>query len=294
LQTEPFQQIVQGRRIGPEELAQIQECLQAHPSWNRTRLSQELCAWWNWRNHAGRLKDMACRTLLRKLQARGRIVLPPPQGHADNGRRNQPFGELAHDRSPVQGDLQTLRPLWLEPLAEGNSEVALFKFLLQRYHYLGLRNCVGQNLKYLVRDRTERPLACLLFGSAAWQTWPRDAWIGWEAEQRHTHLHLLTNNTRFLILPWVRVARLGSHVLGQLATRLSADWQHKYGHPIHLLETFVERDRFQGTCYRAAGWVRVGQTTGRSRNDRAFQLQVPIKEIYLQPLVADFRQRLWS
>jgi hypothetical protein len=286
--------MVQGRRIGPEELALIQECLQAHPSWNRTRLSQQLCRLWNWRNHAGRLKDMACRTLLRKLQARGRIVLPPQQGHSDNGRRNQNFGELAHDQSPVQGDLPTLRPLRMEPLVEGNSEVALFKFLLQRYHYLGLRNCVGQNLKNLVRDRTERPLACLLFGSAAWQTRPRDAWIGWEAEQRRTHLHLLTNNTRFLILPWVRVARLGSHVLGQLATRLSADWQQKYGHPIHLLETFVERDRFQGTCYRAAGWVRVGQTTGRSRNDRDFQLQVPTKAIYLQPLVADFRQRLRS
>ena len=235
---------------------------------------------------------MACRTLLLKLQARGRIVLPPRQTPSANGRRNRSFRQIAQDTSPIQCDLQALRPLRMEPLAPGDGAVDLFKFLLQRHHYLGLRNGVGQNLKYLVRDRTGRVLACLLFGSAAWQTRPRDIWIGWEAEHRRTHLHLLTNNTRFLILPWVRVPHLASHLLGQLTARLSADWQRKYGHPIHLVETFVQRDRFQGTCYRAAGWRCVGLTTGRSRNDRDFQLQVPAKEIYLQPLVADFRRRL--
>jgi hypothetical protein len=283
---------VQGRRIGPEELALIDGWLQAHPTWNRTRLSRELCVRWNWRNHAGRLKDMACRTLLLKLEVQGQIRLPPRRTASVNGKRNQSLGEVAHDQSPIHCDLQALRPLRMEPLAEGDGAVVLFKFLLQRYHYLGLRNGVGQNLRYLVRDRTGRVLACLLFGSAAWQTRPRDTWIGWNAEQRRTHLHLLTNNTRFLILPWVRVPHLASHLLGQLTARLSADWQHKYGHLIHLVETFVERDRFQGTCYRAAGWRRVGLTTGRSRNDKDFQLQVPTKAIYLKPLTADFRRRL--
>jgi hypothetical protein len=235
---------------------------------------------------------MSCRTLLLKLQAQGRIVLPPRRTASVNDRRNRSLSEMAHDQSPIHCDLPALRPLRIEPLAQDDGDLALFRFLLGRFHYLGLRNCVGQNLKYLVQDRTGRVLACLLFGSAAWQTRPRDTWIGWDAQQRRTHLHLLTNNTRFLILPWVRVPHLASHLLGQLTTRLSADWRHKYGHPIHLLESFVERDRFRGTCYRAAGWLRVGLTTGRSRNDKDFQLQVPAKEIYLKPLVADFRRRL--
>ena len=168
----------------------------------------------------------------------------------------------------------------------------LIRFLLQRHHYLGLRNSVGENLKYLARDRTGRPLACLLFGAAAWKARARDEWIGWTVAQRERALPLLANNTRFLILPWVRVPQLASHLLGAVARRLDADWRAKYGHGIALLETFVERERFRGTCYRAAGWVQVGATTGRSRNDRDQTLTVPVKDLYLRPLHADFRRRL--
>jgi len=279
--------------VGVAELALIQGWLQAHPTWNRTRLSRELCVAWNWRNGVGELKDMACRTLLLKLEAQGQIVLPPRGVPSVNGRRNRHVAEVAHDQSPIECALEALRPLQFGALASGDGALALFRFLLARYHYLGLGNCVGQNLKYLVRDRSGgRPLAALLFGSAAWQTRPRDLWIGWNAEQRRTHLPLVANNARFLILPWVKVPHLASHLLGQLAARVSSDWQAKYGHPIHLLETFVERDRFRGTCYRAAGWHSSGVTTGRSRNDTHCQLQVPTKEIYLQPLVRDFRRRL--
>jgi hypothetical protein len=285
-------QVIQGRLISPEEVVRIRVWLTAHSNSNRTQLSRELCCAWNWRNRAGQLKDMACRMLLLKLQAQGRIVLPPRRTASVNERRNRSLSEMAHDQSPIHCDLAALRPLRIQPLAQDAGDLALFRFLLGRYHYLGLRNYVGQNLKYLVRDRADRPLACLLFGSAAWQTRPRDTWIGWDAAQRRTHLHLLTNNTRFLILRWVRVPHLASHLLGQLTARLSADWQRKYGHPIHLVETFVERDRFQATGYRAAGWRRVGLTTGRSRNDKDGQLQVPAKEIYLKPLVADWRRRL--
>ena len=157
---------------------------------------------------------------------------------------------------------------------------------------MGLGNAVGENLKYLVRDHLGRPLAGLLFGAAAWKIQARDAWIGWDADQRRNHLFLLANNSRFLILPWVRVPALASHVLGQVTARLSADWQRKYGHPIYLVESFVQRDRFPGTCYRAAGWRRVGATTGRSRNDAAGTLPVPVKEIYLKVLRADGPERL--
>ena len=284
--------VIQGRLICPEEVARIRAWLEAHPHSNRTRLSRHLCLAWNWRNGAGQLKDMAARSLLLKLEAQGQIRLPPRRTASVNGLRNRPAAPRDHDPSPVEGSLQALQPVRVEPLQEGGSQAALFLFLLQRYHYLGHRNCVGENLKYLARDREGRLLACLLFGSAAWKAAARDRWIGWSAEQRPRHLHLVTNHTRFLVLPWVRVPHLASHLLGQVAVRLSADWQQKYGHPIYWVESFVEPQRFAGTCYRAAGWVEVGRTTGRTRNDRAFQIQVPAKAIYLKGLVADFRRRL--
>ena len=172
---------MQGRRIGSEDLALIGAWLGAFPQGNRTQLSRELCLAWNWRNAAGRLKDMACRTLLLKLEARGQICLPPRRTASVNHLRNGPSAEIAHDRSAIDGSLDRLRPVQLEALVEGTSSPALFNFLLQRYHYLGHRNGVGEKLKYLARDRSGRPLACLLFGSAAWKVGPRDAWIGWDA-----------------------------------------------------------------------------------------------------------------
>jgi len=285
------EQVIQGRRVSAEDLALIGEWLGAFPQWNRTRLSRELCSAWNWRNALGRLKDMACRTLLLRLEARGQIRLPPRRTASVNGLRNQGIAEVAHDQSPVQSPLEALRPLRVE-LVQGPSEIALFRCFLRRYHYLGQRNCAGENLKYLVRDSAHRPLACLLFGAAAWKLRARDAWIGWEPQARQRSLFLLANNTRFLILPWVRVAHLGSHVLGRVTARLSADWQDKYGHPICLVETFVERERFGGVCYRAAGWLPVGATTGRTRNDQRHQASAPVKEVYLKPLLLDWKRRL--
>lgn len=286
------EQVIQGRRLGPEDLALVRHWLATEPDWNRTRLSRELCQRWNWRNEAGRLKDMACRTLLLKLERRGQIRLPARRGPSPNGFRNRQRAEVPHEQYPIEGRLDAVRPLRIEALGEGHPDLALFGFMLQRYHYLGLRNGVGANLKYLARDRHGRPLACLLFGAAAWKAKARDVFIGWDAACRAQRLPRLTNNTRFLILPWVRVPHLASHLLGQVARRLNADWSAKYGHPIEVLETFVDRDRFAGTCYRAAGWRHVGATSGRSRNDTDNTLRVPVKDIYLLPLRADFRRRL--
>lgn len=285
-------QIIQGQVLGPEEMDLVRHLLATQPGWNRTRLSRELCERWNWRNEAGRLKDMACRSLLLKLERRGQLRLPARQRPSQNASRNRQRIEVAHDQSPITGDLKALRPLRIEVLGERHPDLALFGFLLQRYHYLGLRNGVGENLKYLAHDRHGRPVACLLFGSAAWKAQARDRFIGWDAASRQQRLTRLTNNTRFLVLPWVRVPHLASHLLSQVARRLCADWQAKYGHPIELLETFVERDRFRGTCYRAAGWQHVGATTGRSRNDVDNTLRVPVKDVYLLPLTDDFRRRL--
>lgn len=286
----PTEWTLQGRTLSAADLAQIRAWRAEHPCWHRTRLSRELCTLWGWRNGVGQLKDMAARSLLLKLEAHGLIALPPRQGPSVNGRRNhRPIGE-APPPVRIQVPLARLAPIEVVPVAPGSAEAPLFGSLLQHHHYLGHRNCVGENLKYLVRDGQGRPLACALFGSAAWQCQPRDAFIGWTPPARQRHLGLVTNNTRFLILAGVRVPHLASHLLRRITRRLSRDWQARYGHPIHLVETFVEPDRFAGTSYRAAGWVRVGATTGRGRNGAVPQQS--IKEIYLLPLSADFRAQL--
>jgi hypothetical protein len=284
--------VIQGREIRPADVESIRDWLHAHPNSNRTRLSRALCAAWNWRNGAGRLKDMAARTLLLKLERRGEIALPPRRTASVNARRHRPALALEHEPPAIEGPLHHVQPVGLQLVAEGSAEQRLFQGLLQRYHYLGLRNCVGENLKYLARDGHGRVLGCLLFGAAAWKTAARDHWIGWNPEQRARQLSRVANNSRLLILPAVRVPHLASHLLGRVAARLSADWQRKYGHRIELLESFVEAPRFAGACYRAAGWVRVGWTTGRTRNDDGRQPRVARKALYLKPLRADARRRL--
>lgn len=286
------EKVIQGRRVIGQDIVLIRSLLAENPAWGRRRLSIELCARWDWRNGIGQVKDMACRTLLLKLERAGEIQLPPRRGGRRNERRYRDQVDITHDRSPIESGLKTLRPVQIESLETANPRIPLFKFLLQRYHYLGHKVCVGENLKYLFRDRQGRILACMLFGSAAWKAKARDVFIGWDSVHRQRNLFLLTNNTRFLILPWVRVPHLASHLLALTRDRLPADWMNKYGHPIHLLETFVERERFRGTCYRAAGWIHVGATTGRSRNDVHNTLCVPVKDIYLYPLVPDFREKL--
>jgi len=286
------EKVIQGRRITPSDVVLIRDLLAENPSWNRSRLSRDLCERWDWRNEKRRLKDMACRTLLLKLERMSEIRLPPRRAGRPNERGYGQMAEMIHDQSPIEGDLSLLRPLRIEPLRGDDRRLPLFKFLLHRYHYLGHRNCVGENLKYLVSDSQGRVLACMLFESAAWKAKGRDTFIGWKPEVRERNLSLLTNNTRFLIMPWVRVKCLASHLLARVCQVVRGHWIEKYGHPVHLLESFVERERFRGTCYRAAGWTHVGATTGRSRNDRHAQLSVPVKDIYLYPLSADFRGRL--
>lgn len=284
--------IIQGRAIGPAEVTQIRAWLQTHPDSNRTRLSRELCRAWNWRNSTGRLKDMACRSLLLKLEACGHIQLPPRRTASVNAVRNRHPLPRTPDPPVIAGRLSDLQPVRVQPVVEGSAEAELFRRLLQQNHYLSHHNCVGENVKYLAWDHAERPLACLLFGAAAWTVQARDQWIGWSAEPRHRHLHLVANNTRFLLLPWVQVPHLASHLLGQVTARLSADWQQKYGHPLYLVESFVEAGRFVGTSYRAAGWTPVGLTTGRTRNDDGQQPPVPRKVLYLKALRSDARHRL--
>lgn len=285
--------VCQGRQVSGEDLAWLRQWIADHPHWSRKRLSRELCQEWGWRNGRGRIKDFAARTFLEKLAARGRLVLPGLQLQRSHPRP-KPAGPLLSQWStdPISEPLRELAPVqWILPGA-GAPEARRFDAYLQSYHYLGLR-VVGQNMKYLVRDKQGRDLACLLFGAAAWRAAARDQYVGWDQTQRAAALHYLTNNTRYLILPWVGVAGLASHLLSQVVRRLSPDWQNKYGHPIYLLESFVQRVRFRGTCYQAANWRCVGQTRGRGRQGaNPMKPTEPAKDVYLYPLTRHFRRHL--
>jgi hypothetical protein len=285
---------VQGRVVGEPDLALIRQWLDQNPGWSRWRLSQALATHWDWRNGVGQLKDMAARTLLLKLHQRGFIALPPRRQMPTNRMRCRSQLPVAGEGAdcPLDCALAQLGALTLHEVSAQATERAWVRAALGRYHYLGFGGAVGENLQYVARDGQGRPLACLVFGAAAWKCQARDQFIGWSVAQQKRNLGLLANNTRFLILPSVRVPHLASWILGQISRRLCADWQAKYGHPIVALETFVERERFRGTAYRAANWLTVGTTTGRTRQDRHTCIQAPVKDIYLHPLRRRFREAL--
>jgi hypothetical protein len=293
--SEPF--VLQGRPIGAEQLEQLRGLLLANPHWSRFRLSRELAELWHWRTPLGQLKDMAARTLLLKLEERGCIQLPARRRASPNRmlhKRMLPCPE-AEVSEPLTQPLQDLLPLAVvEVSRESNpSERRILEALLHQHHYLSYRSPVGENLQYLVRDRRDRLLACVLFGAPAWQCRVRDAFLAWDASERAKGLPFVANNTRFLVLPWVRVPHLASYILGRVVRRLNGDWQHKYGHSIHLLETFVEGERFAGTVYRAANWICLGQTQGRGRQGPDPRIRsTSIKDVYVLPLQPRFRERL--
>ena len=289
-----FAAVIQGRKLAADDLALIRELIASQPDWSRWKLSRELATRWQWYNGSGQLKDMAARSLLLKLDERGLIELPPRRCASPNrgGRREIP--EILHSTAPITAPLGTLQPIQILNARSDKYWEALFNCLLSRYHYLSFANIVGENIKYVALDRDNRPLACVLFGAPAWKVADRDAFIGWDQAQRERNLNLTTNNTRFLVLPWVRVPHLASCVLGACLRRLAADWQGRYGHDLALVETFVDRSRFAGTCYKAANFRCVGQTAGRTRQDRYTRIKVPVKDIYVYPLHRRFRQLLCS
>ena len=286
--------IVQGRRLDRPELEKLRQWVKEHPGWSRRRLSVELASRWSWRNGAGQLKDMAARTLLLKLHERGLLELPPrrqvPTRRMRDVAHELPLAEEPLDE--IRGALEELGPLQVTEVSREATERAWVKRVLGRFHYLGFNGAVGENLQYVIGNAQGRRLACLVFGAAAWKCQDRDLYIGWSAEQRQRNLPLIANNTRFLILPAVGVGRLGSWILGQINRRIAQDWQAKYGHPIVLVETFVEAPRFGGTVYRAANWQRVGRTRGRTRQDRHNCIEVALKDIYVYPLRRGFREVL--
>ena len=286
---------LQGRTLSGDDLAGIRALIAQHPDWHRTALSLHLCALWNWRNAAGQVKDMAARTLLLKLHRRGLIHLPAAQSRTRRRCAQAPPSLqrelLSGTPEPIEDCLGSLQPVRLE-LAHSVALRAYAGQLLRQYHYRGFNGAVGENVQYLAKDRRGRELAVMVFGAAAWKVAVRDQFIGWSVPQREQGLAGIANQQRFLILPWVRVPHLASHLLGLATRRLCADWQARYGHPIWLVETFVQTDRFVGTAYKAAGWLGLGQTTGRTRQDRNHTLQSSTKTVWVRPLHPRFRETL--
>jgi hypothetical protein len=284
--------IVQGRRLTGEDILHIRQLIEGNRDWSRRRLSEFLSAEWDWRNGSGRIKDMAARSMLLKLDKRGLIELPPRRRKPSNRMAARCAPRQAWGLTPVGGSLREQGPLTVREISADIEARTRFNAALAEFHYLGHRGTVGENAQYTVADGTGRLLACLLYGAAAWKCRARDEFIGWEAQQRQQSLCYIAANTRFLILPFVKIPHLASWALGQTLRRLSKDWERKYGHPILLVETFVQRNRFAGTSYKAANWVCVGSTTGRSRQDHRHKLRVPVKDVYLYPLHRRFREEL--
>jgi hypothetical protein len=271
----------QGRSLKSEEVEFLRGWIEQNPKASRRWLAFDLCRRWEWRDDRGRLKDFAARSFLAKLEERKLITLPAVRAQYRLGRRES---EVPREQAPaVISALRDLQPIEISVIVPGSAQARRWASYLTHEHYLGL-HVVGENLGYLAQDRFGRDLGALLFGAPAWRCAARDLHLGWEKAQRAAGMARLACNTRFLILPQVRVPHLASHLLGKIARRINRDWQSKYGHGLQWLETFVESGRFAGACYRAANWLCVGYTRGRSRQDREHSMQVPIKAVYLYEL----------
>jgi hypothetical protein len=280
-----------GRAITAEDILYIRALIAAHPNESRRTLSRKLCQAWEWKQPNGALRDMVCRGLLLMLDRAGQIQLPPVAyaRHNPLATRARP-APVRIDRTAVQARLGEIRPLEFQQVRRSADE-PLFNSLMEEHHYLGYEQPVGEHLKYLVWAQG-RPIACVAWASAPRHLGSRDRFIGWNGEARRRNIRLIAYNTRFLILPWVRVEHLASHLLGRMAARISGDWQGVYGHPVYFLETFVDPQRFRGTCYRAANWVLLGQTTGRGKNSNSYVPNRTIKEVLGYPLTKRFRELL--
>lgn len=280
-----------GRTFGPSELDLVRQITREFSGLGVTEIARTVCELLEWTRPTGGLKNHECRQLLERLQAEGFLKLPEVRHRGGRGPRRVDVSGACSEPAPVACAASECEPLELA-LVEGPVESRRWRELMERYHYLGCRVPFGANLRYWVRHG-ERELACLLWTSPAWKMQARDVWIGWSDQQRRRNLQSIVNNSRFLILPWVAVKGMASKILARSARQMPREWETRYGCRPLLLETLVDAARFRGTCYRAANWIPIGQTTGRGRMDRAHKAHgQAVKEIYVYPLVRDARQRL--
>src|SRR5437588_720820 len=287
----PVEWRYRGRAVTAEDIVFIRQFIVDNPSMSRRKLSAQLCEAWQWKQTNGALCDMVCRGLLLMLHRAGEIELPATRQTSLNPfiQRNKPQ-PIPIDMTPQRGALAGIRPISLQQVRR-TSEESLFNSLIEQHHYLGYEQPVGEHLKYLMWAQG-RPIACMAWSSAPRHLGSRDRHIGWSAEARRRNIRFIAYNTRFLILPWVRVPHLASHILGRMAAVLSDDWQQIYCHPVYFAETFIDPGRFRGTCYRAAHWQLLGLTTGRGNNDQTNKPNRPIKEVLGLPLTPRFRNYL--
>src|SRR5215207_4185719 len=280
-----------GRVVTTDDVTSIRQLIAENPGASRRRLSEKLCEVWQWKQTNGALCDMVCRGLLLMLHRAGEVELPATRQTSLNPftQRNKPQ-PIPIDMTPQRGALAGIRPISLQQVRR-TSEESLFNSLIEQHHYLGYEQPVGEHLKYLVWAQG-RPIACMAWSSAPRHLGSRDRHIGWSAETRRRNIRFVAYNTRFLILPWVEIPHLASHILGRMAARNSDDWEQLYGHPIYFLETFVDPERFRGICYRAANWVLLGRTTGRGKQSNSYVPNRSIKEVLGYPLTRRFRQLL--
>jgi len=279
-----------GRTITSDDITLIKNIIGDNPDDSRYALSRKICQAWDWTQANGQLKDMVCRGLLLYLERKGHIVQPPPKRKVIQYRRKRPE-PVKIDITPVKAPLKQIRSYLRFEQVRRTPHEKLFNSLVEQYHYLAYAQPVGEHLKYIV-FLEQRPVACLAFSSAAFALNVRDHFIGWSREQLNNNRHLLAYNTRYLILPWVEVKFLASHLLSRCARQISSDWQILYHHPLYWLETFVDTERFAGTCYKAANWQYLGQTKGRGKYNKTHKKLTSIKDIYGLPLDLDFRKRL--
>jgi len=289
---QPF--VIRKQVIGKSELDQIKTLIQEHWHRGRTYISKELCLLWDWRQENGVLKDQVCRILLRKLEDKGLIKLPPMlrQGVLSRNRQyyKPPQTPPLFIRQDIQGRLCDQPQVTLK-LARRNCDEKLWNYLVHRYHYQGFRIIVGAHIKVMAYTG-DIPVACLAWSSSVFHIQCRDEFIGWNKEQRNQNIRHLANNSRFLILPWIRVKNLASHILGLSVKQVSQHWKSVYGYPLYFLETFVERARFKGTCYQASNWRLLGQTKGHAKKKGQFYQHGNIKDVYVYPLCPDFKEHL--
>jgi hypothetical protein len=279
-----------GRAVTGEDIAFVRNLIAEHPGESRRALSQELCRAWGWVQQNGTLRDMVCRGLLLELNRGGHIELPPPMYSRPTPFLSKKPPRIEMDQMPVEGTVSDLGPLEFRQVRRTPSE-KVFNSLIEHYHYLGYCQPVGEQLKYIVYAK-DRLIACLAWSSAPRHIGARDRFIGWTKDDRKKNLPLIACNTRFLILPWVKVSCLASHILGAMARILPKDWGRIYNHPLHYLETFIDQERFHGTCYRAANWIYIGKTTGRGKNDQTHKVTRSIKGVWGYPLSKEFRFHL--
>ncbi len=287
--------VVCGADFTADIIARIQATVESEPTISRRTLSQRVCTWLGWEDVRGKLKTMSCRVALLRLHRRGMLALPEPAAGRPGGQKQR--GEEAPVAEPTRIDccLEDLGTIELVAVENGSCSASrIWNMLMVRYHYLGAGPLCGAQIRYLIRSSRYGWLGCLSFSAAAWRVFARDRWIGWNDPMREKHLHKVVCNSRFLILPQVRVANLASHVLSLCARRIQEDWFQRYGYRPVLLETYVQRDRFKGTCYRAANWEQVGTTKGRGRQDRLRSSAVSIKDVYVYPLCGEVRQELYG